>query len=76
MVNVIHVIINLIPYWGSNGERIVAILCTVDHPVRTRLNRQSGNRTVRMRKKTSITGDHGRDNHHWLPPVQTRTGAY
>jgi hypothetical protein len=24
----------------------------------------------------SATVDHGRDNHYWLPPVQTRTGAY
>ena len=35
MVDVIYVIINLIPYWGSDGERIVAILCTVDYPVRS-----------------------------------------
>ena len=35
MVNVIYVMINLIPYWGSDGERIVVILCTVDHPVRS-----------------------------------------
>jgi hypothetical protein len=24
----------------------------------------------------TLTVDHGRDNHYWLPPVQTRTGAY
>jgi len=56
MVNVIYVIINLIPYWGSDGERIVVMLCTVDHPVRslTGVNRQSGNRTVRVRKKTVL----------------------
>jgi len=35
MVNVICVMINLIPNWGSVGERIVAILCTVDDPVRS-----------------------------------------
>jgi hypothetical protein len=23
-----------------------------------------------------VTVDHGRDNHHWLPPVQTQTSAH
>ena len=51
---------------------------------------KNGTLTVRTRKsqrcdvlplpsttgRAESTGDHGRDNHHWLPPVQTRTSAH
>jgi hypothetical protein len=33
-------------------------------------------RSVILRWCVVMIGEHGRDNHFWLPPVQTRTGAY
>src|SRR5436190_4118975 len=46
------------------SDRIRLLICTLPLPSSLYCNERLA------------TDDHGRDNHYWLPPVQTRTGAY
>jgi hypothetical protein len=38
-------------------------------------NCSAGNVNSKQQRVSQIVDEHGRDNHFWLPPVQTRTSA-